>query len=302
LQLCDALATIMGAPREDGPGRSEEKRLLTRHGQGEDRARSRARLLVAEDNAVNQKVAVKMLERLGYRADVAANGLEAVEALSLLSYAAVLMDVQMPEMDGYEATAEIRRREGEEADRRTPIIAMTANAMQGDREKALAAGMDDYVSKPVDPGELDAALARWIPRTDEGASAPEEATDDAATSPGGATDPLDRSALEGLRELGGTELLAELTGLFLEDVPPQLEALGGAIESGDAASVKRTAHTLKGSSGNMGALRMSAICAELEDAGRSGELEEAATLAKRLEAEFGRVRTALVSETEASRS
>ncbi len=227
LQLYDALATIMGAPREDGPGRSEEKRLLTRHGQGEDRARSRARLLVAEDNAVNQKVAVKMLERLGYRADVAANGLEAVEALSLLSYAAVLMDVQMPEMDGYEATAEIRWREGEEADRRTPIIAMTANAMQGDREKALAAGMDDYVSKPVDPGELDAALARWIPRTDEGASAPEEATDDAATSPGGATDPLDRSALEGLRELGGTELLAELTGLFLEDVPPQLEALGG---------------------------------------------------------------------------
>jgi CheY-like chemotaxis protein len=118
-------------------------------------------VLVAEDNQINQKVAVKMLERLGYRADVAADGLEAIEALSNISYAAVLMDVQMPEMGGYEATAEIRRRE-EGQGRRTPIIAMTANAMQGDREKALSAGMDGYVPKPVKLEDLEATLKRWV--------------------------------------------------------------------------------------------------------------------------------------------
>jgi HPt (histidine-containing phosphotransfer) domain-containing protein len=177
---------------------------------------------------------------------------------------------------------------------------MTANAMQGDREKALAAGMDDYVPKPVKPEELEAALERRVSPLDGEEPTPGERVDGcvAAVHPPVAADgPLDRGVLEGLRSLGDEELLAELAQLFLEDVPPRLEALREAIGGGDAASVGRVAHVLKGSSGNMGALRMSAICSELEDAGHSGKLQEAAGLAERLEAEFGRVLPALEAET-----
>ena len=120
-----------------------------------------ARLLVAEDNPVNQLVATRMLEKLGYRADVAANGAEAVEALTRIDYAAVLMDCQMPELDGFEATREIRRRQA--LPRRTPVIAMTASATESDRDKCFDADMDDYISKPVRLAELAAVLTRWVP-------------------------------------------------------------------------------------------------------------------------------------------
>jgi two-component system, sensor histidine kinase and response regulator len=307
-RLFDAIATVMASEEASATLARADAPLATlrSHSKVEAKARpTNAHLLLAEDNPVNQKVATRMLEKLGYRVDVVGNGLEAVEALfSRIPYAAILMDVQMPEMDGHQATAEIRKRESQSGEpaRRTPIIAMTASAMQGDREKALEAGMDDYVSKPVKPEELDAVLARWTPQPDgEEDSAPEEQTADGAAAPGGTTDPLDRSVLVGLRELGGQELLAELAGLFLEDVPPQLEALREATEGGDASSVQRVAHTLKGSCGNMGAVRMATICAELEDVGRSGELERAQVVVERLEAEFGRVRPAFEAEIEGSR-
>jgi CheY-like chemotaxis protein/HPt (histidine-containing phosphotransfer) domain-containing protein len=319
-KLYDAIATVMGAPPFEGQAGMrpayEEAPIVTRHSLEEARAHSRERLwrahvLVAEDNQVNQKVAVKMLERLGYRADVAANGLEALEALSRIPYAAILMDVQMPEMDGYEATAEIRRREKGEA-RGTPIIAMTANAMQGDRGKALEAEMDDYVSKPVKPKELEAALERWVsirydagslatglPIAKGGDSAEDSAQDSARNS---ARNPpvslvegfeaedtplLDDGVLENLLDLGGAELLSELSGMFFDDSGSALTELREAAEQGDAPTVKRVAHALKGGSGNMGAKGMARICAELEKAGAFGDLSRAPALVGQLEEEFG---------------
>jgi CheY-like chemotaxis protein len=262
-------------------------------------------VLVAEDNQINQKVAVKMLERLGYRADVAADGLEAIEALSNIPYAAVLMDVQMPEMGGYEATAEIRRREKGQG-RRTSIIAMTANAMQGDREKAIEAGMDDYLPKPVKLEELESTLKRWIPQGhEEGASATGMPIVEGVPSfapftgyPEAEDTPLDDGVLESLFNLGGTEILSELSEMFFESVGSALTKLREAVEEGDAPTVRRVAHTLKGGSGNMGAKDMSRICAGLEDAGASGDLSRAPELVGQLEEEFGRVRLALEAEAE----
>ena len=298
-QLYDAVATVMGVPQQQAAAPEDKNQLLiTRHTLKEAKSRSRARILVAEDNAVNQKVAVKMLENLGYRADVAANGLEALEALSRIPYGAVLMDVQMPEMDGHEATAEIRRREGTE--RRTPIIAMTASAMQGDREKALEAGMDDFVSKPVKPEELEAALERWVLREEEPPSTTATgSTKGEGVSSSGAEETLDPTVVQSLRDLGGDEMLLELTQIFLEDTSSNLDALKEAIEKHDTNSVERVAHTLTGSSGNMGATRMTYLSAKLQDAGASEDLATAPALTERLEAEFERVRSALKTEIEA---
>src|SRR5262245_17254742 len=191
--------------------------------------------LVAEDNVVNQKVAVRMLEKLGYRADVAANGQEALEALARIPYAAVLMDGHMPEMDGFEATAALRQREGR--DRHTPIIAMTASAMAGDREQCLAAGMDDYLTKPVSAEQLQAVLERWIPRATSG--------DDAAREPSAVPEPdasVDRTVLanvRGLGDQGGLASLGELIDGFLGGAPVHLASLRAAATAGDADTLVR---------------------------------------------------------------
>jgi CheY-like chemotaxis protein len=306
-----ATATVAGAQEGTTGGTEPGADPLARHDLAtartdpHERAHervARGHVLVAEDNQVNQKVAVRMLERLGYRADVAANGLEALEALSRIPYAAVLMDVQMPEMDGHEATAEIRRLE-EGKNRRTPVIAMTANAMQGDREQSLRAGMDDYLAKPVKAGALEAVLNRWVSVEEE-----QEESLDAATDPAVGNGPargdlggeiLDRSVLAALRELqheGEPDVLGELIELFLADAPPRLVALREAAEAGDARTVVEIAHALKGSCSNMGAVGMGATCAELEEAARAGELSGAPARISVLEEEFGRVRVAFEKE------
>jgi signal transduction histidine kinase/DNA-binding response OmpR family regulator/HPt (histidine-containing phosphotransfer) domain-containing protein len=301
-KLFDAIATAMGRRADTPSAHQHEASTAARPDDTSARSHGRPwrrRVLVAEDNAVNQRVAVRMLERLGYRTDVVASGPEAIEALSRVPYAAVFMDVQMPGMNGYEATAEIRARESR-AGVRTPIIAMTANAMAGDREKALAAGMDDYVPKPVKSEEIVRTLERWASerRGPEGRTGTATA-DDVPIGEGSGEGPLDRDVLADLRQLqveGEPDVLGELIELFLTNVPRRLALLRDAVGAGDTRQVERTAHALRGSCGSMGAAAMEAICGELEGMGRSEDLSAAPALVSRLEAAYGRVRAALERE------
>ena len=245
---------------------------------------SNKRILVAEDNIVNQKVAARQLQKLGYRADLVANGLEALEALGRIPYDLVLMDCQMPEMDGYEATAEIRRREG--SAKHTPIVAMTANALEGDREKCIAAGMDDYVSKPVKPEELGEVLGRLLSK---GEAVFKEA---AAAAPQQTSPPVDMERLH--LALGDEpEELADILDAYLTQMSESLGKLALAIESGDAAEVNSISHNCAGVSANCGIVALVEPLRELERMGRESRLEGAAALSGRVGKEFSRVRTFL---------
>jgi PAS domain S-box-containing protein len=260
------------------PGRAPH--LVTRHSLREARAPSSATLLVAEDNEVNQKVAARILEKLGYRVEVADNGREALAACERQQYDAVLMDAHMPGMDGYEATRRIREREA--GSRRTPIIAMTASAMKGDREKCLEAGMDDYVSKPVTPETLEAVVQRWVAGARPADAQPRHAAP--------ADDLLDEAIVRGLMAIDedGT-LMDELVATFLRIAPARLAAIRKAAD-GDAAQLESAAHSFLGSCSTLGCGRLAELCARLELLGRSGSLEGAAALADALEAEYAAVR------------
>jgi len=273
--LFGGLATLMGsAPTDRG-------HLITAHTVAEAKRGARAHLLVVEDNIVNQKVAARTLESMGYRVDVAANGAEAVEALRRVPYAAVLMDCQMPEMDGYEATSVIRRQEGDAS--HTPIIAMTAGASTDDERRCLEAGMDAYVSKPVWPEKLADLLDRFIPKGTD-AKLPTAAKGDAA---------LDPKTLAFLKELGERDAdgTGEMVGIFLRDARSRIDTLWEASAAGDAATVLQVAHSLKGSSASLAAKAMATLCAELENS--PGDQRSLDATIDRLEEEFVRVSAAL---------
>jgi PAS domain S-box-containing protein len=227
------------------------------------------RILLAEDNGVNQQVALGNLRKLGYDADVVTNGFEVLHALQSQRYDIVLMDCHMPDLDGYETTREIRQREG--TVRHTWIIAMTANVMAGDREKCLAAGMDDYVSKPLDRSELQLALARRM-----GQPAP----------PFGA-DVLARLKAE------DEEQLAQLIELFVESAPAYISDLQQALANSRARDLALAAHTLKGSCSNFGALPLRDLCARIEQAGLVGRMDGVADLIVSAEKELDRLIEAL---------
>ena len=329
------LATVMGRLAEAGRTSSQ---LVTRHSLRDAGARARAHLLVAEDNAVNQKVAVKMLEKLGYRADVAGNGLEAVEALGRIPYAAVLMDCHMPEMDGYDATREIRRREAlghPGGSRRTPVIAMTAGATQENVDRCREAGMDDFVPKPVDIDHLADVLLRWLPHISPPAGPPAEMPSpdpaplvpavphrtvrDAGPAAIVAAIPLDRALepsfdgamvaaipldpaldtarLEELRRMtGGSDVVEEVVGLFIQDIPGRLAGLSEAVGREDAGALEFAAHRLKGGAATLGAIRLARLCEGLEQQGRGGSCAGAAETLVEVVRELERVRVALLAQ------
>jgi PAS domain S-box-containing protein len=270
-QLYNALLGVLAVPAE---GQRTEEPVAD----GDvPESSSPLRILLAEDNAVNQKVALALLHRLGYRADVAWNGVEALAALERQPYDVVLMDVQMPELDGLDATRRICERWPPEA--RPRIIAMTANALLEDREACFAAGMDDYVAKPIRPEELANALR--LARENGRSTAVERSA------------PLEPGALESLRELGGDDFVAEVVETFLADAPSLLASLRSALERGEEDELRRAAHTLKSNGQTFGAVGFADLCRELEERAKRGEVDGAGELADRIEREYAALETAL---------
>jgi signal transduction histidine kinase/DNA-binding response OmpR family regulator/HPt (histidine-containing phosphotransfer) domain-containing protein len=253
------------------------------------------RILLAEDNSTNQKLAVLMLERLGYRPDVAANGLEVLDALHRQSYDLVLMDVQMPEMDGLEATRRIRAEYPSEA--QPFIIAMTANVMEGDRERCLEAGMSGYLGKPIHFAELVDAIQSCKPG-DAGTRRAAQPSSAPFTSDGAAAEVLDPAAWSRLRDMLGVkadEMLPDLIDSFLQEAVQIQADARLAIETGRSEDLRRSAHTLKSNAASFGATAMVAACQELENLGRDNQLEGAASYLAKVEAEFTQAKAALQS-------
>ncbi|RCJ39568.1 hypothetical protein A6770_38825 [Nostoc minutum NIES-26] len=268
------------------------------------------RILLAEDTIINQKVALLMLQKIGYQADVVANGLEVLKALQQQPYDVILMDVNMPEMDGLEASRRICQ--GWEISSRPYIIAMTANAMRGDRESCLAAGMDDYISKPVQIKDLSQALSKCRPRISskltsinkqgtksfqnilwEGQNPTKSQTDNLKLAT------IDTKVLQSLRDMvGGEVAFAELLDCYLIETPKLIHNINAAVTNQDAQTLWKTAHNLKSSSASVGATSLAQLCKQLETQGRSNNLQGCVEIYLRLHNEFEQVKIALQTELE----
>ncbi|HTP04413.1 MAG TPA: response regulator [Nitrospirota bacterium] len=286
-ELYGCLSTVLAETNESQLAQP----IVTRHTIRELR-RGAVRILLAEDNFTNQQVAMGILKKLGLGADVVANGAEAVKALETLSYDLVLMDVQMPEMDGIEATRQIRDPQSVVTNHGIPIIAMTAHAMQGDRERCLAAGMNDYVAKPIDPQALAEALEKWLPKKTEPVTS-EGTASFVAQEPRSLV--FDRASMMA-RLMDDEDLARMVTECFLKDMPRQIEALRYCLEAEDAPGAERQAHTIKGASANVGGEVLRAVAFEMEIATRTGDLNTAKAKMLGLEREFNRLKQSMRKE------
>ena len=275
----------------------------------EKRADFDALILVAEDNLVNQEVTSAMLTFTGCRVDMVSDGLQALAALAGKHYDMVFMDCQMPEMDGYEATRAIRSREAAaRSESHIPVIALTAHAMEGDRKRCLASGMDDYLTKPFSLEKIQEMLTKWLPRGQDRARAcpsRDRTLGGPDVSEGGFLDRLfllesiDRASLNSLYAIktnGHPSILVKMMQRYLENSPAQMETLCRAITSGDATEMKKTAHSLISASGFLGAKRIVELCKELQNLGQTDAVEQAVPLLPVLEAEYEKVRDALSGE------
>jgi signal transduction histidine kinase/DNA-binding response OmpR family regulator/HPt (histidine-containing phosphotransfer) domain-containing protein len=282
--------------------------MITRHALRAQRSQVRHRILLAEDNLVNQKVALRLLEKLDYRVDVVADGLAAVAAWLTGKFDIIIMDCQMPQMDGYEATREIRRLEGDRG--HIPIVALTAHAMKGDEAKCRAAGMDEYLSKPIDRAKLEDCLERLL--TGPGRSHLQPAIEAAGVvgeahvgeahvgedqeTPAEPAHPVDWKAL--LESIDGDEGFArDLADAFIGTGDRELAAITAAVDAGDAASLRESAHTLKGASANLRASAAASAAARLESAASQGKNAQLPELAEKLTAEVRRMTAYLRSRT-----
>jgi CheY-like chemotaxis protein/HPt (histidine-containing phosphotransfer) domain-containing protein len=283
--LLDALVTALG-------GRGRERTAEGGSVMDPELGRKHPlRILLAEDNVVNQKLAVRLLEKMGYRADVVGNGLETLAALERQRYDLLLSDVQMPEMDGLEATREIIRRwpQGE----RPWIVAMTAEAMSGDRERCLEAGMNDYVTKPIRPDELVAAIRR-TPAAAATASAPRGPQP--ATPDGQAGGAIDEGTLRSFAQAMGEDdpgFVQEMIDQFLSDAPGLVSAMRAGLDAGDAEAVRRAAHTLKSNASTFGAHGLAERSAALEAAAKTGDLAGSGEAIDAIGEDLTRVQTEL---------
>ncbi len=278
-QLFDIIITVLSQDKVKG----EVMPIVTKHIIAEPKFKN-THILVAEDNPMNMKLAVTLLNRAGFSVDAVENGKMAIDALKKTAYDLVLMDVQMPQMDGFEATRIIREMEGEE--KHTPIIAMTAHAMKGDRERCLKAGMDDYISKPIEPQEMFKVIEKWTKPSDKkerifpvGKYQEEEHIMDI---------PIDLETT--LKRFDGDKgFFKEMVLEFLSYVPKQLEILNEAVKKSDAKLVEREAHSIKGSAGNLGAKDLADSASKLELLGRDGDLSGALELIEHLKIDLKRV-------------
>ncbi len=288
--LYEALVAVLGQKIEEPP------KLITRHLLTEQK-RAGQRLLLAEDNPINQKLAFVLLQKAGYSVDMVENGRQAVEKSQQEIYNAILMDVQMPELDGFEATGQIRKRELKSG-QHIPIIAMTAHALVGDRERCLEAGMDDYVSKPLEPQFLLAVLDRWIqPNEDKPDADPptNESTAQASSASNRDDKPVNlETALP--RFDNDRQFFADMCGEFLVSLPKRIEEMRASFKAGDVVTLSRHGHSLKGVSGNFSAGPITRLSAEIEALGQADNLSDAPKLIDQLETETKRLKEFLLVE------